>query len=163
VLKSLAIVGLSLCLSAQAADSGDIAPSFVLPDIRGTASVSLTDYAGKVVYLDFWASWCTPCRQSLPLLSALHVDLTNRGFEVLAIDIDEDPDDGRRFIETYPVGYTVLSDPDGRVAKRYAVRTMPSSFLIDRSGVVHSVHVGFKEKDMVHIRAQIESLLEDRD
>lgn len=151
---------ISFCASAYATERGDVAPGFELPALSGDRPsgdrmVALADYAGKVIYIDFWAAWCAPCRDALPLLDRLHRTLVDRDFEVLAVNLDEDPGDGRRFLVTYPVGYTVLSDPTGRVAKRYSLKTMPTSFLVDRSGVVRYVHKGFHAADIEKIRSWI--------
>jgi thiol-disulfide isomerase/thioredoxin len=142
-----------------AVEKGDAAPAFVLPALESSASISLSDYKGKVVYLDFWASWCGPCRFSLPLLGELRDELKEQGFEVVAVDVDEDPEDGRRFLQKYPVSYPVASDPTGLYASDYELIGMPSSFLIDRQGVVRDVHQGFKKEDMIKIKEQVLLLL----
>lgn len=140
-------------------EAGDPAPDFAAPALDGGAPIRLADFKGQVVYLDFWASWCKPCRESLPLLSAMREELRTSGFEVVAIDVDENPDDGRAFLERFPVTYPVASDPRGKVTERYDVLGMPSSFLIDRDGIVRYVKEGFKTKDMAAIRARILALL----
>lgn len=145
--------------SILALESGDPAPPFVLPALEGSKTIRLIDYKGKVVYLDFWASWCGPCRVSLPLLSQLHQQLNARGFEVVAVDVDENPEDGRRFLEKFPVSYTVASDPTGLYASQYELIGMPSAFLIDRQGNVRIVHQGFKKGDIDKIREQVLMLL----
>ncbi len=155
------LVTISVCAPAYPTERGDVAPGFESPELFGNGTVALADYAGKVVFIDFWASWCAPCRDSLPLLSRLHATLVDRGFEVLAINIDEDLDDATRFLETYPVGYTVLSDRAGRVAKAYGLAIMPTSFLVDRRGIVRYVHKGFDAADIEKIRAQIVRELEE--
>lgn len=149
--------------SMLALEKGDSAPPFVLPALDRSGSISLNDYLGKVVYLDFWASWCGPCRVSLPLLAELRDELTEQGFEVLAVDVDEDPEDGRRFLEKYPVSYPVASDSTGLYASHYELIGMPSSFLIDRKGKIRAIHEGFKKGDIEKIRAQVLLLLEEED
>lgn len=149
--------------SMLALEKGDSAPAIVLPALDSSGSISLNDYLGKVVYLDFWASWCGPCRVSLPLLSEMRDQLMDQGFEVLAVDVDEDPEDGRRFLEKYPVSYPVVSDSTGLYASDYELIGMPSSFLIDRKGKVRAIHAGFKKGDMEKIRAQVLLLLTEED
>jgi|TARA_Y100000310_G_C20684235_1_gene817974 thiol-disulfide isomerase/thioredoxin len=147
--------------SILALEKGDSAPQFELPALDSSASISLSDFRGKVVYLDFWASWCGPCRLSLPLLDELRQELGDQGFEVVAVDVDEQPEDGRLFLQKYPVSYPVASDPTGLYAGEYELVGMPSSFLIDRRGVVRAVHQGFKKADMEKIRLQVQLLLEE--
>ena len=159
--KLIILTAILLCAPAYPTERGDVAPSFESPELFDNGTVALADYAGKVVLIDFWASWCAPCRDSLPLLSRLHAALVDRGFEVLAINIDEDLDDGRRFLTTYPVGYTVLSDQAGGVAKSYGLTTMPTSFLVDRRGIVRYVHKGFDAGDIEKIRAQTLRILDE--
>jgi peroxiredoxin len=138
--------------SIPALETGDPAPSFVLPALGGDGSIRLSDYKGQVVYLDFWASWCAPCRVSLPLLSRLRDQLNGQGFEVVAVDVDQNPEDGRRFLASYPVSYPVASDSTGRFTSEYELIGMPSSFLIDRQGRVRFVHQGFKKGDIEKVR-----------
>ncbi len=93
---------LSLWLTAApgalALEPGDAAPAFTAPALDGSQDVSLADHRGKVVYLDFWASWCAPCLQSLPQLQTLQRELGDEGFQVVAVNVDQDPDKGRRLL-----------------------------------------------------------------
>lgn len=146
--------------AAGAATVGEPAPGFDVPSLRGDARLALEQFRGKVVLLDFWASWCTPCGQSLPLYEKLRSDLSGRGFELVAIGLDEDAEDGRAFLERFDVHYPVGSDPEGMVASLYALKGMPYAVLIDRDGVVRATHVGFKPADIAALRAKIEALLE---
>ena len=159
--KAISLVTMmTFSMLVHATERGDVAPGFELPRLSGSGTVTLSDFAGKVVFIDFWASWCAPCRDSLPLLDRLHASLAARGFAVLAVNIDEDIDAGRRFLETYAVGYTVLSDQAGRVAASYDLVTMPTSFLVDRNGIVRYVHQGFRTADIDGIRRRVEHELE---
>ncbi|WP_096084858.1 TlpA disulfide reductase family protein [Agaribacterium haliotis] len=159
------LVALLFCVSAQAfaaVSEGNLAPNFKLPGLKNTetgAMVSLSDYKGKVVYLDFWASWCGPCRVSLPLLNDMYKELAPKGFEVVAVNIDETQADAVNFLTEYPVDYPVLADPEGSVPAVYEPKGMPTSYLIDRSGRVQIVHTGFKKGDLPAIRSKIETLL----
>ncbi len=144
----------------MAAEPGDIAPDFNLPGLDGGDEISLSDWRGSVVYLDFWASWCGPCRISLPEMVKLQSALSDAPFTVLAINLDEEPHKGVRFLKRFPVNYPVASNPDGSVAASYNITGMPNSFLIDPEGRVVLAHSGFRPGDMKIIRAHIDELLQ---
>jgi peroxiredoxin len=154
-----------LCLAglvpglAGAVEIGQTAPAFEGAALRGDAPVRLEEYRGKVVFLDFWASWCGPCRQSLPALERLRAEFAARGFEVLAVNVDENPADGLDFVKRYAVTYPLAADPGGAVAQMYDVKAMPSSYLIDRKGVVRHVHRGFRNSDLPGLRQTLGQLL----
>lgn len=155
----LAILILCVSTSAFAVSPGDMAPNFNLKNLATGKLDSLKKYRGKVVYLDFWASWCGPCRQSLPLLNELRQELNRKGFEVIAVNLDENLSDATKFLDQYPVQYPVLLNPKGTVPNKYKLPGMPTSYLIDRKGKVKKVHVGFKEADIADIRKQAIKLL----
>lgn len=135
--------------------AGQPAPAFTLPTLDGSGKMSLEQYRGQVVYVDFWASWCGPCRKSLPLLNELRQELHDQGFEVLAINLDDDAADGLRFLEQFPVQYPTLHDSQGDTPQRFGLRGMPTSYLIDRQGNLVAKHEGFKPSDMKKIRQQV--------
>jgi len=149
--------------TSLALSQGDEAPAFSLPLLGDSVSVELNKLRGKVIYLDFWASWCGPCRISLPQIDELQRSLGSDKFEVLAINLDEKPDNAIRFLKRFPVSYTVLSDPTGKVAEAYQLPGMPSSFIIDQSGRISMSHTGFKKGDIKQIRNHIEKLLDNND
>ncbi len=140
---------------------GDQAPQFSLPQLNNGHIVELTDYRGKVIYLDFWASWCPPCRVSIPEIESMQKTLSNEDFEVLAINLDKDKHAARQFLKRFPVSYTVLSDINGKVAKDYALPGMPTSYVVSKNGEVTMVHKGFKSGDMAKISAHIKRLLHE--
>ena len=146
--------------TATALSEGDIAPSFSLPILGESQLIQLDEFQGKVVYLDFWASWCAPCRISLPQITALQAELGSDQFEVIAINLDEDPEKAIRFLKRFPVNYTVLTDPEGQVAEAYQLPGMPSSFIISRMGKISLAHTGFRQGDMTIIRDHIKGLLD---
>lgn len=162
LLRRLLIV---LCLSlphtlhAAVIESGQPAPNFSLPLLSGEQSVSLQQMRGKVVYVDFWASWCGPCRISFPLLDDIRQTYKDKGFEVLAINLDEFQDDALQFLLELPVSYPTLYDEAGNTPDSYGILGMPTGFLIDRSGTVRKVHQGFRKSDGEKLRAEIVELL----
>jgi peroxiredoxin len=144
---------------AVALDAGDAAPSFSAPRLDGAGLVELAAHRGKVVYLDFWASWCAPCVVALPALDELRREFPAADFQVLAVNVDRDPTDARRFLARHAVGYPSASDPEGRIPERFGVETMPTSFLIDRAGKIHYVHRGFRRGDVDDLRRRIRGLV----
>lgn len=152
--------------TAVAVTPGEAAPAFTLPPLRtedGNADISLADFRGKVVYVDFWASWCPPCLVSIPLLDELRNRLVEAGepFEVLAINVDSDPELGIDFLLDEPVQYLALSDPAGTTPALYKVPGMPTSYLVDAQGQVRLVHTGFKRSDIGKIEAEVVKLLNE--
>lgn len=119
------------------------APDFTLTAADGT-SLRLSDLRGKVVLLNFWATWCPPCEAELPDLNALHRDYAEaQGFTVVGIDMEEAPADVRAFAEARGLTYPLLLDTDGVVTNdRYGVRSLPTSMIIDRDGVIRDTWVG---------------------
>ena len=162
----LLVAGLTLVLgafagsSALAAKRGEDAPAFSGTSLFGADTLNLEDYRGKVVYVDFWASWCPPCLTSLPLLEELQREFGAKGFQVLAINVDRDPDAARGFMQKRKITYPSLSDPEGELPRRFGLETMPTSYLIDREGRIHWIHKGFKKGDFEKIRSQVRGLVE---
>jgi thiol-disulfide isomerase/thioredoxin len=146
---------------APAAEPGQPAPSFSAHTLDGDATLSLGAYKGKVVFLDFWASWCGPCKTAMPLIESLREEFPESQFQVLAVNIDESPDKAKAFLASrkVKVGYPSVSDPEGRLPSTYGLKTMPTSYLIDRNGVIRAVHAGFRASDVDGLRAEIRALL----
>ena len=155
----LAILLALLAAPAGALGPGDPAPAWSAPALTGGDPVSLASARGKVVYLDFWASWCVPCRNSLPLLEELRQEFPADRFAVVAVNLDREPDAGRRFLAKAKIGYPSASDPEGRIPASFGVETMPTSYLIDRSGVIRFVHRGFQKSDVPELRRRIAELV----
>lgn len=128
---------------ALAGDINESAPDFTLPGDNGQA-VSLSDLHGQVVMINFWASWCGPCRQEMPLLEQIHQRYEPLGFTLLGVNVEENSSDAKAFLEDRPVSFPILFDPDNGVSKLYDVVAMPSTVLIDRKGNVRYLHHGFK-------------------
>lgn len=149
-----------LALPVSAVTPGEVAPPIDLPVLNGNgSSLRLADLRGQVVYVDFWASWCGPCRLSLPALQAIYDELSAVGFTVLAVNVDALTEEAEGFMQRYPVSYPVLLDPDGLVPEAYDVLGMPSGYLLDREGVVRKVHTGFRRGDEIKLRDEIKALL----
>lgn len=144
---------------AYAVSIGDTTPDFKLPQVQGNHFKSLSDFHGKVVYLDFWASWCAPCRKSFPLMNTLYHKYKKQGLEVVAINMDEEDHSLQRFLQKSPVDFTLLRDQQQTTAEKFQVAVMPSSFLIDRSGHIRYIHQGFKTRDINIIEQHIQKLL----
>ena len=124
---------------------GDEAPDFVLPDIHRN-QVPLSDYRGQVVLLNFWASWCGPCRIEIPSMIGVYDELHDAGFEILAINVRESDATASRFAKEMGMEFPVLLDSRGEVSRRYYVRGIPTNVVIDRDGIVRDVHVGVISK-----------------
>jgi thiol-disulfide isomerase/thioredoxin len=155
-----------LPVCVHATEAGEVAPDFALPPLRtadGPAQIHLADFRGKVVYVDFWASWCPPCLVSIPLLNELRNEYVGAGkpFEVLAVNVDSNPEDGIEFLLDEPVDYVVVSDPMGTTPALYKVPGMPTSYLVDAKGQVRLVHTGFKRSDIELIEAEVVKLLDE--
>jgi cytochrome c biogenesis protein CcmG/thiol:disulfide interchange protein DsbE len=141
---------------------GNPAPDFHVTTVAGThGSVSIKGLRGKVVLLDFWGTFCTPCKTSFPKLQALNAKYAGSGLQVLGISEDEPEDKGKipGFASTYGARFAIGWDADRAISDRYKPETMPSSFLIDRKGVVRFAHVGFHSGDEAQIEREVQELL----
>ncbi len=147
----------ALASPASAVEAGGPAPAFVLDGPGGP--VSLAAYQGKFVYLDFWASWCAPCKRSFPWMSELQKRYGAAGLQVVAINVDTTRADADRFLAQTPAGFVVAWNPSGSVAKQYKIKGMPSSVLIDPKGQVVYVHTGYQDGDDRKIEQQIKLVL----
>jgi peroxiredoxin len=153
-----ALAACALAAPARALESGDAAPAFSAPGVTGGV-ISLASYRGRVVYLDFWASWCGPCAQALPALERLRREFPADAFSVVAVNVDQNPALAKSFLRRRPVGYPSALDPEGAIPGRYGVASMPTSFLIDRDGIVRHVHRGFRAEDEALLRERIQELV----
>ncbi len=155
----LALLASVTSFTAHAVNIGQPAPAFTLPSLQQNTPTALNQFAGKVVYLDFWASWCAPCRTSFPLLNTLYKKLQAQGFDVVAVNLDEDKAKAEQFLKDYPVTFAILSDPSGQWADTFGVEAMPTSYIIDKKGVVQHVHHGFASDDIKELETKITQLL----
>lgn len=111
----------------------------------GGPNLDLSRYRGKVVYLDFWASWCPPCRESFPWLNAMQQKYKTRGLVVIGVNVDENTKDALHFLQDTPAHFRIVYDPKGILAQQYNLLGMPSSFIIGRNGNVDLRHMGFRD------------------
>ena len=132
----------------------------VAPDLQGR-DVDIGAEQGKVRVVDFWATWCEPCREAMPVLDATARELGSRGLSVYGISIDEDPAQIAKFLERTPVTFPILWDKGAVRVQRFDVRVMPVTLIVDRAGVIRFVHQGWERSRAAEERRQIEALLAD--
>lgn len=142
----------------SAIEAGSPAPKCDLTDINTAAPVQLAK-PGKVLYVDFWASWCGPCEQSMPFLEQISTELKAKNFEVIAVNLDESKDDALQFLQKHKVNFTVAVNPNNECPGAFNVLAMPSSYIIDRQGKIRHIQLGFHVEEKAELRAKIEKLL----
>ncbi len=161
---TLVIAVLSAALLTPAANEAVAAPTAMpVPTLNlrtAAGQIDLSQLKGRVVYVDFWASWCGPCRKSFPWLKEMQARYGKDGLEIVAINLDKDHDKALRFLREYAPAFTVAFDPQAVSARAFAVKGMPSSYLIDRDGRVVMTHVGFRKKDTEALESRIRALLQ---
>jgi len=162
LIKALAcsvITGITFfAVNASAADTA--APDFTLPAKTG-AAVQLSKYKGSVVMLNFWASWCHPCRAEMPLMDQIYKKYAAAGFVLLGVNVDTDSADAQKFLAQVPVSFPIAYDRENKVAKIYSVETMPTTVFIDRKGRVRQLHRGYKPGDENEYLSEIRSLIRE--
>lgn len=149
------LVCLSLMLGSYA--YAQKAPAFILPG--DNKSINLEKLKGKVVYLDFWASWCDPCRKSFVWMNDMHSRYDNKKFTIIAVNLDSSKKDATKFLEKVPANFDIAYDPEGSVATKYNLKAMPTSYLIDKKGKLVFAHKGYREGDAAKIEDKIRQLL----
>ena len=147
--------------AALAVNAGDVAPAFALPDGNGVA-VELAKLRGRVVYVDFWASWCAPCKRSFPWMNAMADKYGGSGLTIVAVNVDKKRDDAQRFLELAPAKFSIVYDPAGATPLAWDVKAMPSSYLVDATGKVVLVESGFRDERKGSIEEQIRAALATR-
>ena len=157
---TLLILGLLSPITAVMAleSSSKPAPQCTLTHFKDGRPIDWSSLKGKVVYLDFWASWCGPCAKSIPFMDQLSRTMKSKGLEVVAVNLDESREEAEAFLLKHPVDFTIAAD-SGECPKKYDLETMPTSFLIDREGNISKIHRGFNTTDEHEITQAIEHLL----
>ncbi|MCP4492469.1 MAG: TlpA family protein disulfide reductase [Gammaproteobacteria bacterium] len=155
-LNNSLLVMLLLLFSFTLSAATDV-PNIKLPGLHG--EVELAKLSGKVVYLDFWASWCKPCIKSFPWMKTMKIRYQDQGLEIVAINLDKERKLAEAFLKDIEINFEVAFDSTGDTASLYKLRGMPSSFLIGRDGKLYATHVGFRDKDKPKVEAAIKQLL----
>lgn len=148
-----------LCLSAHHAYADAPLPEVTLIDFKTGESISTTELKGKVVYLDFWASWCKPCKKSFPFMNELQQKYSADTFKVVAINMDEFADDAKQFLADIPADFDVYTDPENKLAESLQLPGLPVAFVIDKNGIIKGRHIGFNERKKNKKIKQIEHLI----
>jgi len=152
-------------LAGPSSQSADIAPGVSAPAFQLMSSsgkpIALSDLKGQVVLINFWASWCGPCRQEMPILDQLYRSYKAAGFTLIGINVEPNARDADRFLKGTPVSFPILFDPHSQVSKLYQISGMPSTVIIDRSGTVRYVHHGYQPGDEGEYLNQIRALTQD--
>jgi cytochrome c biogenesis protein CcmG/thiol:disulfide interchange protein DsbE len=158
LLPAFLLAGLIYAASTHAANPGTPAPPFALSTATGE-TVALAALRGRVVYVDFWASWCAPCRRSFPWMNGMQARYAGEGLAVVGVNVDKRRADAERFLRDTPASFTIVYDGEGATPAAYDVRGMPSSYLIDRQGNIAAVEEGFHDERRVALEARIRALL----
>jgi thiol-disulfide isomerase/thioredoxin len=161
MLKGIALA--AVCASAAlAASSSGPAPGFSLSG-RGGKTIDLAQFKGQVVMINFWASWCGPCRKEMPLLEDIYKKYKPMGFTMLAVNVEPNTKDADAWLAKLakPVTFPIAYDVDSKVSKLYKVETMPSTVIVDRKGNVRALHRGYKDGDENFYLTQIRTMLKE--
>ena len=159
ILCSLSFIGCASTSRPSSAAASSSPVEFALKDAHGD-DVSFAEFRGKPAIIDFWASWCEPCKTAMPFFDELHGKYGDR-LVVIGVSVDDDPAKMRAALEQRPVRFLILNDPKGELAARMNVETMPSTFVVDQKGVVRNVHRGFVASDRTGIEAEVAALLSE--
>lgn len=158
ILAAATVAGLLLgqgCTSAVAAPAvNSRAPDFTLTDLDGN-QVRLRDFRGQVVFLNFWATWCPPCRAEMPEIEAVYQQYRDQGVVVIGIDLRESPEVVRRFVEEGGYSWTFVIDTTGEVGLAYRINAIPASYFIDADGIIRAVHAGAMTRGGMESRLKI--------
>lgn len=156
----LSIAGLLPFSSLHAAEVGHKLGACPLTQLSNSIQpVELKSFSGKVLYIDFWASWCPPCAKSFPFLNELQQQYAQQGLQIIGVNLDEQPEDAEKFLVKFPAKFTLASDLTKQCAENFGVAAMPSSYLIDRKGVIRHIHLGFRAGETEELHKLVKQLL----
>lgn len=162
IFLSVAFAALSFsAMPSQAVEVGQAAPAFELPARQG--QLRSADFKGQVVYLDFWASWCGPCKQSFPWMNEMNARYGSKGLRMVGVNLDQKPEDAQAFLSANAATFELAFDPAGKTPRQYGIKGMPTSVLLGPDGRVLMVHSGFKPEDRQALEQQIKQALKLKD
>ncbi len=159
--KSIIILSIMLLTQLAQADTEAVRANDFTLISRGGENIRLNELAGKVVLVNFWASWCAPCRKEMPKLEQLHQKYKDLGVTILAINIDENPELSKKVLKDIPVSFPILYDPENNVSADYDIQSMPSTFLVDKNGLLRFRHNGYLAGYEDKYEKQIKHLLRE--
>jgi thiol-disulfide isomerase/thioredoxin len=155
----LALIALIMIIQPTSAKSIPPKPA---PDFLVQEKLHLSDLKGKVVFIDFWASWCGPCRKSFPWLNKINKQYPSEDFMVVSINLDAERHLAEKFLKQFPAEFSITYDPMGDLAREYEVRGMPSSYIIDHQGNIAVIHMGFRQNKIADYEKEIERLVKQK-
>ncbi|MBS0422881.1 MAG: TlpA family protein disulfide reductase [Proteobacteria bacterium] len=159
-LSIFVIASLLLCSHSVFADHlSQVSSACDLKTLDGKPAAALQELRGKVVYMDFWASWCPPCVKSFPFLNQLEHDMKEQGVHVIGVNLDEKVKDAEDFLAKHPAHFSIVADPSKACAKVLEVMAMPTSYIIDKKGNIRHVHQGFRPGETKELRALLTQLV----
>jgi len=158
--RRCALAAIAIAATAFAADAGGPAPAFTLTTLSGQQG-ALSQYKGQVVMVNFWATWCGPCQQEMPLLDQIYKKYKPAGFTLIGVNVDKDEPAVKELLARKPVSFPVLLDPANEVSKAYHLDEMPSSVIIDRKGQIRYLHRGYKPGDENEYQDRIRQLIQE--
>jgi peroxiredoxin len=158
--RSVALFIVLFAGQALAVGLQEEAPDFTLKSLDG-GNLRLEEYRGQVVLINFWASWCGPCRQEMPLLDRLHHRYEDTGFAVLGINVEGDSDSAQEIVDKTKVTFPILIDDGQKVSELYSLEAMPSTVVVDRDGVIRYIHLGYKPGDEAKYVEVVKALIRE--
>ena len=160
IFRHAACAAIIVASAAFAADTGGPAPAFTLTALSG-GQTALSQYKGQVVLVNFWATWCGPCQQEMPLLDQMYRKYKPAGFTLIGVNVDKEEPAVKELLARKPVSFPVLLDPANQVSKAYHVDEMPSSVIIDRKGDIRYIHRGYRPGDENEYQDRIRQLIRE--